>query len=114
MTSVVAPSSNLATSKKHPAKLDLQYLRSFTEKLFGDFSHAKRLDSMANATVGVLHAASLAIHAIGASYASVTGARPSMASSKSTACSATARIPMKRSATWTSSSGDTPSQPSPP
>jgi len=53
--------------------LDLAYFRSFCTLLFGEGTHDKRVASIANATTGVLHAASLALSAIGAAYAAVTG-----------------------------------------
>ena len=37
----------------------------FVEELFGDDLHAKRVLSLAHGTLGVLHATSLAIHAVG-------------------------------------------------
>ncbi|MFO0660892.1 MAG: IS4 family transposase [Polyangiaceae bacterium] len=63
--------SDPKTTKVTP-RLTREELKAFTQELFGDFLHAKRIDSISNATTGVLHAASLAIHAIGASYAAVT------------------------------------------
>jgi hypothetical protein len=46
---------------------------AFVEQLFGDDLHAKRVFSLANGVVGVLHAASLAIHAIGRGLAAAAG-----------------------------------------
>jgi hypothetical protein len=43
--------------------------------IFGDL-HAKRLDSLANYTVGAMQASRAAIHAIGAAYAEVAGIQP--------------------------------------
>ena len=45
------------------------------DHLFGASLHEKRLESLANGVVGVLHAAVLAIHAIGAAYAAVAQKR---------------------------------------
>ena len=74
MAPSVAPASKLRSQRSpRPAKIDLKYLQSFTDALLGDFVHAKRIESIANATTGVLHAASLALHAIGASYAVISG-----------------------------------------
>jgi len=41
------------------------------DDLFGQTLHEKRLESLSNGVLGVLHAAVLAIHAIGAAYAAV-------------------------------------------
>jgi hypothetical protein len=71
MPSPVAPGSRLSTAKHRPAALDRCYVQEFTDELFGESLHAKRLLSLANGVVGVLHAATLAIHAIGAAYAVV-------------------------------------------
>lgn len=43
------------------------------DKLFEDDLHAKRVESIANGVVGVLHAAVLSIHAIGRAYAHAVG-----------------------------------------
>lgn len=44
-------------------------VHAFVESLFADDMHAKRVLSLANGVVGVMHAASLAIHAIGVGLA---------------------------------------------
>ena len=44
------------------------------DSIFEDV-HAKRLDSLANGTVGVMHSTRVAIHAVGAAYAEVAGTR---------------------------------------
>ena len=46
---------------------------AFTEDLFGDLLHSKQTLSLAMAAVGVLHATSLAIHAIGRGLAAAAG-----------------------------------------
>jgi hypothetical protein len=71
MPSPVAPASRLSTAKHRPAALDRRHVQEFADELFGENLHAKRLLSLANGVVGVLHAATLAIHAIGAAYAVV-------------------------------------------
>jgi len=63
--------SSLPPSQAPAPKLDLAFFRSFTDTLFGEDLHAKRVESIANATAGVVQAASAAIHAIGAGYAAV-------------------------------------------
>jgi hypothetical protein len=71
MSSPVAPKSVLSTASHRPASLDRRYVGNFVDHLFGASLHKKRLESLANSVVGVLHAAVLAIHAIGAAYAAV-------------------------------------------
>lgn len=71
MPSPVAPKSRLSTASHRPASLDRRYVGNFVDHLFGASLHKKRLESLANSVVGVLHAAILAIHAIGAAYAAV-------------------------------------------
>lgn len=51
-------------------------VRRFVDELFGDTMHARRVDSLADAVSGVLHAASLAIHAIGRGLAAARGIHP--------------------------------------
>lgn len=63
--------SRLSTANHRPAALDRRYIGDFVDHLFGASLHEKRLESLANSVVGVLHAAVLAIHAIGAAYAAV-------------------------------------------
>jgi hypothetical protein len=63
-----APAPSTQTSRP---KVDPKYIQTFVENLFGDDLHAMRILSLANGVVGVLHAAVLAIHAIGQAYAKV-------------------------------------------
>jgi hypothetical protein len=44
--------------------LDRCHVRGLVDEIFGDDLHEKRLLTLSNSVVGVLHAASLAIHAI--------------------------------------------------
>lgn len=71
MPSPVAPGSRLTTAAHRSAALDRRYVQDFTDDLFGDSLHAKRLLALSNGVVGVLHAATLSIQAIGAAYAAV-------------------------------------------
>jgi len=71
MAPPVALASRLSTSKHRPAALDRRYIGDFVGELFGKTLHEKRLESLSNSVLGVLHAAVLAIHAIGAAYAAV-------------------------------------------
>ena len=54
-------------------RLRLKDVRAFVDATFGEDLHAKRVLSLANSAAGVLHAASLAVHAIGRAYAQLTG-----------------------------------------
>src|SRR4028118_890129 len=57
------------------ARLRLKDVRAFVEGTFRENLHAKRVLSLADSAAGVLHAASLAVHAIGRVYAQLTGGR---------------------------------------
>ena len=54
-------------------KIGLKGIRNFLESLFEEDVHAMRVLSMANATLGVLSSASLAVHAIGQGLAHARG-----------------------------------------
>jgi len=51
-------------------------VQSFVESVVGDDMHAKRVLSLANATLGVIHAASLAVSTIGRALAQARGLDP--------------------------------------
>ena len=57
----------------HEAVLRRDGISEFITKLYEGDLHAKRVLSLANATVGVLTSASLAVHAIGQGLAQATG-----------------------------------------
>ena len=57
-------------------KVDPAYVKTFIENLFNGDMHALRVLSLSNGVVGVLHAAALAIHAIGQAYAKVAQIKP--------------------------------------
>lgn len=57
---------------KHPG-LSLQRVQDFIEALFKDDLHAKRVRSLSDATVGVLQAGALGVHAIGRGLAAARG-----------------------------------------
>jgi hypothetical protein len=59
-----------------PQGLDAMSIHAFVEKVVGDDLHAKRVLSLANGVVGVLHTASLAIHAIGEALAKTASLAP--------------------------------------
>jgi Transposase DDE domain len=71
MLAPVAPESRLSTAKRRPASLARRYAQTFIGDVFGKSFHEKRLLSASNGVVGVLHAATLTIHAIGTAYAVV-------------------------------------------
>jgi hypothetical protein len=54
-------------------RLGLEGVRKFLQSLFAEDVHAMRVLSMANATLGVLCSASLAVHAIGQGLAHARG-----------------------------------------
>lgn len=53
--------------------LSAKSIEAFVTRVVADDLHAKTVMSVANATLGVLHAASLCIHVIGRAYAYMTG-----------------------------------------
>ena len=57
-------------------KVDPAYVKTFIENLFNGDMHALRVLSLSNSVVGVLHAAALAVHAIGQAYAKVANIKP--------------------------------------
>jgi hypothetical protein len=56
------------------AALDEQQIRSFLTELFEEDLHARRILSLSHATLGVIHAASLSVNAIGRALAWARGA----------------------------------------
>lgn len=69
------PASDRST-KNPDVKVDPEYVKAFIQNLFKGDLHAARVLSLANGVVGVLHAAALAIHAIGQAYAKVANITP--------------------------------------
>ena len=59
--------------KRVKARISQKRVRSFVNELFGPSEHARRVESLANAVVGITQVAVLAIHAIGQAYAQVAG-----------------------------------------
>jgi hypothetical protein len=59
-----------------PHGLDPAAVHQFVDELLGEDLHAKRVLSLANGVVGVLHTASLAIHAIGEALAKTASLQP--------------------------------------
>jgi hypothetical protein len=60
-------------AKRIKPRISHKRVRSFVNELFGPTEHAKRVQSLANAVVGITQVAVLAIHAIGQAYAQVAG-----------------------------------------
>ena len=65
-----------SSAKNAGTKVDPEYVRAFIENIFNGDLHALRVLSLSNGVVGVLHAAALAIHAIGQAYAKVAKIKP--------------------------------------
>lgn len=60
--------------RRMPKKpLDPRSVRTFLDSIFAEHLHAKRVGSLTDATLGVLHAASLSVHAIGLGLAAAKG-----------------------------------------
>jgi hypothetical protein len=68
--------STKASTHPRSHKLDATSIHEFIEDLIGDDLHAQRVRSVANGVIGVLHAATLAIHAIGEGLAVAMGLDP--------------------------------------
>jgi len=56
-----------------PAIIQFDDVHSFVDSVFGEDVHAKRVYSMANASLGIMSSASMAIHAIGQGLAEARG-----------------------------------------
>ena len=57
-------------------KLSPGRIQEFALHIFGESMHAKRVMSLGNAVIGLIHAAVASIHAIGAAYAATAGILP--------------------------------------
>lgn len=68
---ILAVASQLATP--HQRGLTVEMVHDFVAGLFGEALHAKRVLSLSNGVIGVLHAAALGVHAIGRGLALATG-----------------------------------------
>jgi hypothetical protein len=58
------------------AKIDEAGILTFLTSLFAEDLHAKRVLSLSQCTLGVIHAASLAIHSIGIGMSEARGVKP--------------------------------------
>jgi hypothetical protein len=65
--------SKASKAKRIKPRISHKRVRSFVNELFGPTEHAQRVQSLANAVVGITQVAVLAIHAIGQAYAQVAG-----------------------------------------
>jgi hypothetical protein len=59
-----------------PQPITSQQVESVVEYVFGEPLHAKQIESLANAALGVIHSAALNVHAIGAGMAGSRGVQP--------------------------------------
>lgn len=64
------------TQRRRRAKVNPAYARKLVKQAFSKDMHAARVLSLGNGVIGVLHAAVLAIHAIGQAYAKVANIQP--------------------------------------
>jgi len=67
---------SLRKPRRRSPKVDPTYARNLVKNVFQEDMHAARVASLANGVVGVLHAAVLAVHAIGQAYAKVANIQP--------------------------------------
>ena len=73
---MAAPFTSSKPRRTRPRVLDPASIHQFVEDLVGDDLHAQRVLSLANGVVGVLHAATLAIHSIGEGLSAAMGLDP--------------------------------------
>ena len=73
---MAAPFTSSKSRRTRPQVLDPASIHQFVEDLVGDDLHAQRVLSLANGVVGVLHAATLAIHSIGEGLSAAMGFDP--------------------------------------
>ena len=59
-----------------PQPITAQQVHSIVEHVFAEPLHAKQVESLSNAALGVIHSAALNIHAIGAGMAGSRGVQP--------------------------------------
>jgi hypothetical protein len=70
---MASPIATPKSPRSRPDGLDPASVHRFVEDPVGEDLHAKRVLSLANGVVGVLHGATLAVHAIGEGLAAATG-----------------------------------------
>lgn len=64
------------TKRRASPKIAPERVHRFVDELVGDDLHAKRVLSLSNGVCGVMHASSLAVHAIGEGLAAAAGLNP--------------------------------------
>lgn len=73
---MASPFTSIKPPRPSVRGLDPASIHQFVGDLIGDDLHAQRVFSLANGVVGILHAATLAIHAIGEGLAAAMGLDP--------------------------------------
>jgi hypothetical protein len=73
---MLTPSRTRRMPPERRSKLDRLHTQQVAAKLFEDDLHVKRVESLANGVTGVLRAAALSVHTIGAAYSEVAGTKP--------------------------------------
>ncbi len=71
-----SPQASPRKPRQRFKKVNPAYAENLVKHVFGADMHAARVASLANGVVGVLHAAVLAVHAIGQAYAKVANIHP--------------------------------------
>ncbi len=66
----------MGTRRREGTKLGRQEIRDFLDEMFEGNVHAKRVESLSNATEGLMRAASLSVHAIGQGLATAQELNP--------------------------------------
>ena len=75
--SIPVPASVAPSSRRTPrAKLAPRHVLQFVDQLVGEDLHAKRVLSLSNGVIGVIHAAALAVHFIGEGLSAAMGTDP--------------------------------------
>lgn len=75
--SIPVPASVAPSSRRAPrAKLAPRHVLQFVDQLVGEDLHAKRVLSLSNGVIGVIHAAALAVHFIGEGLSAAMGTDP--------------------------------------
>lgn len=77
---MASPFTDSKSRRSRPVGLDPASIHQFVDDLVGHDLHAKRVLSLANGVVGVLHAATLTIHSIGEGLSAAMGLDPKHAS----------------------------------
>lgn len=67
------PKPATGVNRRRKNRMSPKSVRKFVNEMFCESEHAARVESMANAVVGITYAAVIAVHAIGQAYAQVAG-----------------------------------------